>query len=364
MRKNCLRLLAGLALALLLPCAAAAYEFPQTTLEQAMADFRAEHGLNETNFAVSYENTVTGETYHYNEQTYFTGGSIYKLPLMMLYRDRILAGEFTEQSVFNGWTFAEMEQQILVHSNNEMGLYLLRSYPSFRSYRTALASYSGLVPETLPAAYWSDNNFCTDFFLRVLEYFYAHSEDTYSTERDYLLQAQPGEYLKGQVSEYDIAQKYGWYNGAVNGVGVVYAPEPYLVAVFTQDVYDGAGVVSAANRLLCDYHDAAYVAAHPAQEPESTPEPAPEPTPEAEPVPEPEPVPEMEPTPVQTAQPEAVPDPEPASRPVSFWLWASLAALLAAGALAALLVVAVSEIRSHRKALYSDEKCSKMKSAK
>ena len=33
-----------------------------------------------------------------------------------------------------------------------------------------------------------------------------------------------------------MAHKYGWFEGAVNDVGIVYAPQPFLLAVYTQDV--------------------------------------------------------------------------------------------------------------------------------
>ena len=229
------------------------YDFSQITLEDAMADFISRNQLDGGNYAVSYTFTGTGETYQYHETTYFVGGSIYKLPLCMLYRDKIDRGEMTEQTIFsNGVSFSDMEFEILVHSNNDYGLYLLRRWPQFRSYRLELAQYTEMDPDTLDPLYYADNNFCTAFFLQILEYLYTN-RDLYATEISYLEQAQPGEYLRRYVDAVPVAQKYGWYDGAVNTVGIVETDTPYLIAVFTDHLYDAENIIGQTNLIFYDY---------------------------------------------------------------------------------------------------------------
>jgi hypothetical protein len=231
------------------------YDFSQITIEEAMADFIAQNHLDGGNYAVSYEFTGTGETYHYAEETYFVGGSIYKLPLCMLYRDKINNGEMTEETTFMGGVpFSDMEYEILVHSNNDYGLYLLRRYPTFREYRLELAAYTEMDPDTLDPLYFSDNNFCTAFFLQILEYLNEH-RDVYATELSYVAQAQPGEYLRRYVEDVTVEQKYGWYDGAVNTVGIVETETPYLIAVFTDNLYDAENIIGKTNLIFYDYTD-------------------------------------------------------------------------------------------------------------
>lgn len=232
---------------------ASGYDFSKITLAQAMEDFITQNQLDGGNYAVSYEFTGTGECYHYNESTYFVGGSIYKLPLCMLYRDKINRGEMTEQTTFlDGISFSDMEYEILVHSNNDYGLYLLRRWPQFRSYRLELAQYTEFDADTLDPLYFADNNFCTAFFLQILEYLYAN-RDTYSTELSLIEQAQPGEYLRRYVEDVPVAQKYGWYDGAVNTVGIVQTETPYLIAVFTDNLYDAENIIGKTNLIFYDY---------------------------------------------------------------------------------------------------------------
>ena len=63
------------------------------TLEEAVADFMDQNGLNSDNFALSYYNTVTGEAYGYNETHMMVAASTFKLPLNLYYYDLEHAGE-------------------------------------------------------------------------------------------------------------------------------------------------------------------------------------------------------------------------------------------------------------------------------
>ena len=65
------------------------------TVEELIDAFRAEHDLTEDNFELSYYNTVTGESYDFNETKMLYGASTYKLPLNLYYYDMQLAGEIT-----------------------------------------------------------------------------------------------------------------------------------------------------------------------------------------------------------------------------------------------------------------------------
>ena len=107
-----------------------------------------------------------------------------------------------------------------------------------------------------------------------------------------------------------MAHKYGWYDGAVNDVGIIYTEEPFLLAVYTQDVY-GEGIVADAAALLTAYNVANLtpevpeepmpeegvtleIEMVPVEQPEEASEPQPEPPVPEEPEPEEMPVPEPE----------------------------------------------------------------------
>ena len=111
--KTCL---AALLLAALLfslpPCIAAAaepetpdpeFDFAGRGLEGVIDDFIETNKLTEKSFSMGWYDTVSGETFFYNPDAFIVAGSLYKLPLNMIYADRLAAGEITEDSVAGGW---------------------------------------------------------------------------------------------------------------------------------------------------------------------------------------------------------------------------------------------------------------------
>ena len=68
-------------------------------------------------------------------------------------------------------------------------------------------------------------------------------QEKYTELIDYLKIACPDAYFKTyiDIEETPIAHKYGSYNGAENDVGIIWAEQPFLLAVYTSGLSYGAG---------------------------------------------------------------------------------------------------------------------------
>lgn len=258
MFKRTLRALAALLAAVLLAAAAAAYEVPADletmTLEAAVADFMDQNGLNSQNFALSYYNTVTGEAYNFNETHMMVAASTFKLPLNLYYYDLEHAGALASDAYIAGagTTLDDAHYQSLVWSNNEVSIGLLYNLGDFRTYKELMRTYFTMTDDEIEYIYFVDNYYCTRMMIEALQYLYDNRAD-FEEMIGYMKEAQPGEYFKAGVpAEYEVAHKYGWFEGAVNDVGIIYTPEPFLLAVYTQDV--GAQVVADAAALCTAYN--------------------------------------------------------------------------------------------------------------
>ena len=120
------------------------------TVEELIDAFRAEHGLTEDNFELSYYNTVTGESYDFNETKMLYGASTYKLPLTLYYYDMQLAGEITgDTMITKGSTLDEAHYQSLVYSNNELSYSLWRRIGDWPEYKQAMRKYFTMTDEEL-----------------------------------------------------------------------------------------------------------------------------------------------------------------------------------------------------------------------
>ena len=245
---------AAIMAALMVSGTAAAAAPSQESLDDVVADFMDEYGLNSENFALSYYNTVTGEAYGYNDTHMMVAASTFKLPLNLYYYDLERSGELDPDAYIAGagTTLSDAHYQSLVWSNNEVSIGLLYNLGDFRTYKERMRRYFTMEDEEIDYIYYVDNYYCTRMMIDALTYLYDNQED-FSEMIGYMLEAQPGEYFKAGVpEEYDVAHKYGWYEGAVNDVGIIYTPEPFLLAVYTQDV--GAQVVADAAALCTDYN--------------------------------------------------------------------------------------------------------------
>lgn len=228
-----------------------AYEIPddfsEQSLDEAMADFMQAYGLDESNYSVSYTNTVTGETYAFNDTAFMVAASTYKLPLNMYYYEMEQEGTIASDAYISraGTTLDQIHYQSLVYSNNEVSIGLLYNLGQFRDYKDCMRKYFSMTDSEIEYVYYVDNYYCTRMMMDALSYLYEYRAD-FEEMIGYMKQAQPGQYFKAGVTEYEVAHKYGAYEGAVNDVGIIYTPQPFLLAVYTQNVEEAVVAQTAA----------------------------------------------------------------------------------------------------------------------
>ena len=305
----------GLLLAVLLALLtipAWAYEIPtdysERSLEDAVAEFMEANGLDESNYSVSYCNTVTGETYAFNDAAFMTAASTYKLPLNMYYYEMEREGLIAPDAYISraGTTLDQAHYQSLVHSDNDVSIGMLYNLGEFRDYKNLMRKYFTMEDDEIDYIYYVDNYYCTRMMMDALTYLYEYRAD-FEEMIGYMKQAQPGEYFKAGVTDYEVAHKYGLFEGAANDVGIIYAPQPFLLAVYTQDVE--MSVVSQTAALFTAYNvwqnlpeeeENQSVELEVQQVPKEELPPAEAETPQPEPLQEAAPEPEKEPAPQKT----------------------------------------------------------------
>lgn len=246
------------ALTLASPALAAADPAPaeaDDSLAARFEAFREEYGLDETNFAVSYYDTVTGEEYNWNETTMMVAASTFKLPLNLYYYELQNAGEITGDTVLTegGATLDRCHYLSLVESNNELSIAMLYRIGDFRTYKETMRRYFTMTDDEIDPKYYQDNYYCTRMMMDALKYLYAHA-DEFPEMLDYMEQSLPRDayFLHDLADEVTIAHKYGSFEGAENDTGIFYTEEPFLLAVYTQSV--GEEVVAQAAVLAYDYN--------------------------------------------------------------------------------------------------------------
>ena len=257
-RGGALLLLASMLLALTAGVSAADAEPAEDTLETRVAQFMEENYLNEQNFSMSYYTTVTGESYAFEDTHMMVAASTYKLPLNLYYYQQELAGEIAPDALIAGvYRLSDCHYQSLVWSNNEISEAMLYQIGSFQEYKRTMRTFTDMTDDEIDPRYYSGNLYCTRMMMDALKYLYDHAAD-YEEMLSYMKEASPQNgYFRKYVTECEVAHKYGSFEGAENDTGIIYAGQPFLLAVYTQDVA-GEEICAKAARLMKDYTDEQY----------------------------------------------------------------------------------------------------------
>lgn len=238
--------------------AASAEDAGAQTLEALMETFRAENGLDEGNFSISYYNPGSGERYSFGADRLMLAASTYKVPLNMYYYDLERAGELASDTLIQGYTLEACHEQSIVYSNNEISEAMIYAYPgSFFAYKNAMLELLGMEDAELAPDFYYDNYYSTGMMMAALERLYENADD-YEELIGYMKETFPQKgYFRRYVTDCEVAHKYGSFEGAENDTGIIYAGQPFLLAVYTQDVA-GEEICAKAARLMKDYTDEQY----------------------------------------------------------------------------------------------------------
>ena len=235
-------------------------ETVDTNIEQLINEIRTKNNLNENNFYFFYYNIEEKKYYFYNENAYFTAASTIKVPVAMLYYDKIQAGELTlsdtlrynsdDYEAGGGTTATDYKvgqrvplsyllEQTIVNSDNT-ALNILIGNIGYRKCKEELTKYTDVE---LPENFYTSNIANVSYYYDVLQYLYQNAEK-YSELIHYMKKSSGGLYLKADLPQYEVAHKYGSYDGYVHDYGLVYGKNTYLVGVFTKGIQNASDLIA------------------------------------------------------------------------------------------------------------------------
>ena len=228
-------------------------------IKELITNMRSQYGLNSNNFGFFFYNINQKKYYFYNENKYFTAASIVKVPVAILYYDKINKGEMTLNTTLtyksgnfeagggdvtnkykpgSSIPLSIILEELIVDSDNTANNMLISNI-GWNNYRKEIAKYSD---RELSTSFYSSNVTCPGYSYDVLTYLYNHS-NKYEELLNNMKRSSFGKYLKEYI-DYDVAHKYGSYNGYVHDYGIVYGKETYLIGVFTKNINNAPTVIA------------------------------------------------------------------------------------------------------------------------
>lgn len=238
-------------------------------LTHAIHTYFEEVGVDESLIAYTISDLVTGREWNHNEALAFRAGSVYKLPLAMLYYDGINQGyidptkelEYEDWITEEGGYIFEVHEQgdkipiwdvlhyVIAYSDNVAGHMLYANYGGWYYMREQALQYSPYKEEEL---YYDLGGYFTARYLDgVMEYLYLHQANYPRLMHD-LAGAAPDTYLNSD--SYGLAyQKVGNAEYFFNAAGFVLGDHPYSITVLTGFGEFGHIVMGRMNTITYNY---------------------------------------------------------------------------------------------------------------
>ena len=209
---------------------------------------------DETNMALGYYNTVTGEEHYYNGDMYFAGASLYKLPLNMYCAEQIMRGERSWDTKTMGRTYEEIQVSSLTYSNNPLSLQLVQELGGWADFRACIAPYVNEDPAD--EDYTSRFNHFTARQMTTCAALLARESERFPRVIDCLLDSAPDSFLNYADIPWDVAQKYG--NNPESGnvfhvAGIVYMDDPVVLVVLSANLAAQRTLMERYCELMCGY---------------------------------------------------------------------------------------------------------------
>ena len=227
--------------------------------DEVMEDFLQSWGTDEKNVGIGYYNTVTGEEHYVNADQYMVSASMYKVPLNMVFLDRLTKGEMDWDTNISGYSYEVVLEQTIVHSNNDIARNMVRwelGKGKWQEGRRYLAPYCGLDPETVDWKFLENNYSTPRQMIACLRLLYENP-DRFPRLIETMQRAEPEEYFKRRERRFNIAHKYGFltteYHLYMNDCGICFTDEPILIVLFTDNVNKAYDVMTEFCTLMCDY---------------------------------------------------------------------------------------------------------------
>lgn len=243
-------------------------QFIDMSLAKDIEAYFQENGIDHEKVAYCITDLEHNIKYSMNEKDEFIAASIYKLPLAMLYYDKVNEGEYTLDSTFtySGYMhedagvissdygigsqvpLSDLLNDLIIYSDNDAGHILYENLGGWKEYKEAMTKYSDSISENY---YTMDNVTTANTMNDVVTYLYDYKEDYKGLIKN-MEEAEPGEYLD-RDTQLSMPQKYGMYDSALNSVGFVECNTSYSIVVLTSLGDKGADVMANINRIAYEH---------------------------------------------------------------------------------------------------------------
>ena len=251
----------------ILPAASAEYDeefYKDKSWEDVVNELFTLYSVDPERISLGYYNTVTGEEHYHNPDNYMVAGSMFKVPLNMLFAEKISRGEMDWDDNVGGYKYSELLNGSIVHSDNEYAKVLWQEAANwlenenrpYHRYRELIAPYMGEDPETVDEKFY-ENNFMTARQVTSCIKLLVSEPERFPKIMETMQEAEPNNYFKLREKRFDIGHKYGFLLEGQRlymcDCGFAMTDDPIVIVMFTDAVDKAYDVMADYATMMCDY---------------------------------------------------------------------------------------------------------------
>ncbi|WP_276884672.1 serine hydrolase [Dubosiella newyorkensis] len=239
-------------------------------LKKKLDDYLKENEIDAQEGGYVVIDLLSGDSIGANEDTYFYAASTYKLPLAMVWYEKINDQEakLDEELVFLEDTYEEgghigtdyeygssisiqeLLEAMIIESDNSAAHILYENLGGWPAFKKELKKFD--PTQRIDEKYISyDNEFTPKNMGNILKYFYSHKDEFEKLLKD-LKKSKPGEFLDRNLNVY-FPQKYGSYDYSYNAAGINFNTHPYAIVIDTVLGDYGEVVIGDMNEIVYSY---------------------------------------------------------------------------------------------------------------
>ncbi|MBR6825611.1 MAG: hypothetical protein IKM59_03585 [Oscillospiraceae bacterium] len=228
-------------------------------LEKVVKDFLFENGLDASNFAMSYYNPVSGETYDFNAEAFLPVGKLRFLPMQMYFYEEESKGTFEPQTpeepefTIAGMTLEECRYHSIILSEEQTSEKMITQIGTPGQYLELMNQRYGMIePDTLPLEYQNGQVLSTRYLMNCIRIISSRPELFPGLMSNYAMTQKADAFANGAVS-YSVVQIRGEADGYITAVAEVSAPQNFLLVASVKTASGGDEVLGKLNKVICNY---------------------------------------------------------------------------------------------------------------
>jgi len=232
---------------------------PEDGVKKVIDQFLIDEGLDASNFAMSYYNPTTGESYSFNGDAFVPVDRLRFLPTHMYFYEEEIKGTFEPETpeeppfTIGGMSLEDCRYHSIIQGESEISEKMQAQIGNAMQYLELVNNrYGQLDPTTLPKEYWEGRSLSITFLMNCIRTVSSRPELYTGLMANYSMVQKADAFAEGTAA-YPIVQIRDESQDYITAVAEISAPQNFLIVASVSKAGRGDEILGKLNKTLCNY---------------------------------------------------------------------------------------------------------------